>query len=87
LTRARAHAAVETKLSSRAIEGRDSHGVIEDIVEPAKTSGIGSDLQARAKEPEVVTFARPEHHPVLAKFHGLRIPIDRDMAYGEEGHG
>src|SRR5260370_33068528 len=58
------YAAVETKLRSGAIEGRDSHGVIEGIVEPAKTSGMGCNLQARSKQPEIVTFPRPEHHPV-----------------------
>jgi hypothetical protein len=80
------YAAIETKLPSRAIEGRDSHGVIEDIVKPAKTSGIGRDLQARSKEPEVVTFPRSEHHPVLAQFHRLGISIDCNVAHREERH-
>ena len=35
------HHAVKTQFGSRAVEGRDGNGVVEDIVEPAKTSGSG----------------------------------------------
>src|SRR4051794_32499452 len=34
-----------------------------------------------------MTFARPQHHAVLAKGHRLAVAVDGEMADGEHGHG
>ena len=79
------HHAVKTQFGSRAVEGRDGNRVVEYIVEPAKTSGSGIDIQPRFEESEVVTFSRPEHHTVLSQSDRLRVPIHREVT-DSEGH-
>src|SRR5580704_18089753 len=59
----------ESKLTSRAVEGRDRDRVIEGVVEPAKAGGSWRNIQSRLKEPEIVTIPGPAHDPVLAQLH------------------
>ena len=34
-----------------------------------------------------MALARPEHHPMLAQAHRLRITVDGDVPHGEKAHG
>src|SRR5208337_4735087 len=71
--------AVEAKLAGGAIECGDGYRVIEYIMQPAETGRSGRDLQVRLEEPQIVTFARPEHHSMLAQAHRLGVAINSDM--------
>ncbi len=80
------HDALKAKLRSESVEFSDGDGIVEHIMEPAKTSRIGRDGQAGPEKLKVVTFPRPEHHSMLPESDWLGITINRDMAYGKERH-
>src|SRR2546426_9982234 len=78
--------AVETKLGRRFVKRGDGHRIVEDVVKPPKGRRPRQDIQLRAEEPEIVTLARPKHHAVFAKFHGLRISVGRDVPHSQKAH-
>src|SRR6202049_1822789 len=50
------HNALKAKFRSEPIEFRDGDGIVEYIMEPAKTSRIGHDPQAGSEKLKVVTL-------------------------------
>jgi len=78
--------AVETKLGRRFVKRCDGHRVVEDVVKPPNGRRPRQDIQLRAEEPEIVTLARPKHHAVFAKFHGLRVSVGRDVPHSQNAH-
>ena len=67
-----------------AMECRDRHGVVEHIVQPAKTSGLGSDRQLRFQQFSDRGFRGDETSCGVRQVHRLRIPIDGQMPDREE---
>ena len=76
------HHAFKAKLGSGTIEFSDGDGIVEYVVEPAKTGWIGRDDQTGAEKLKVVALPRPEHHAVLPESYRLGVTINRDMAHG-----
>ena len=68
----------------REIHERDR--IAEHVVHPAHVARR-RHRQLRAREPEVMAVARPQHQPVPAEFDRPRIAVDGGMAHGEELHG
>ncbi len=80
------HDAFKAKLRSGTIEFGDGDGIVEYIMEPAKTNRVGQDAQAGPEELKVVTLPRPEHHAVLSESDRLGVTIHRDVAHRDERH-
>ena len=66
----------ETQFVARAVEIDYRNAVSENVVDPANLFRLGVDEQGVIQKSLIETVARPEHQPVLAERHRLRITID-----------
>src|SRR5579862_5554202 len=80
------HGTFKAQLTGGAFEGRDRNRIIERIMKPTQIRRLRGNRQPGADQPEIVTFARPEHHAMLAQTNGFRIAIDGRVMYRKQRH-
>jgi len=84
--------AVEAQLGTGLRRERGNrHRVVENIMKPAQHRRTRNDVKLRRDDPQVVAFARAEHHAMFAKRHLLGIAIDcgvtdADVPHPVSGH-
>jgi len=78
------HVALKAKFRSGTLEFSDGNGIVECIVEPAKTTWLRGNAKTGREKLEIVARPRPKHHAVLSESYRFAIAIRRDMAYGEQ---
>ena len=80
------HRAFEAQFGRGSLKSGDGDGVIERIVQPAQVARLRRDDQLGPDQPQVVAFARPEHHAMFAQADGLTVAVDGGVAHREKRH-
>src|SRR5208282_601662 len=78
--------AFEAKFLSGGIKRCDRDGIAEHIVQPAERRGLRGYYEPRGEQPQVVTVARTQHHPMVPEADGIRIAIGREVTDFQFAH-
>src|SRR5271157_3105585 len=80
------HGAFKTQFRRGPLKRGNGNRVIERVVQPAQLSGLRRDEQTGSDQPEVVTLARAEHHPMFPQADRLPVTINGGVVNCEERH-
>ena len=78
--------ALDPEASGLPPEVGDGDGIVEDVVNPSETMGLGFNFEPGIEKPLILAAARAQHHPVLSQPNGRNIGVGRHMVDRQYRH-